>query len=102
MFVDKLFEIVEKEFGVTKEELLSKNRYTDLVIYRRIISYYLRKNGYTFHKVADIMKKDHATIIFYIRTFDDELCYNDTFAICHERVKYKIKALINESKQVSE
>lgn len=102
MFVDKLFEIVEKEFGITKEELLSSNRRRELVVCRRIISYYLYDNGFSFYQIADILKRDRTTMYFYIQNFDEELKYNKMFYKCHERVKYKIKALINESKQVSE
>lgn len=102
MFVDKLFEIVEKEFGITKEELLSSNRRRELVVCRRIISYYLYDNGFSFYQIADILKRDRTTMYFYIQTFDDELKFNKMFYKCHERVKYKIKALINESKQISE
>lgn len=102
MFVDKLFEIVEKEFGITKEELLSSNRRRELVVCRRIISYYLYDNGFSFYQIEDILKRDRTMMYFYIQTFDDELKFNKMFYKCHERVKYKIKALINESKQISE
>ena len=102
MFVDKLFEIVEKEFGVTKEELLSSNRRRELVVCRRIMSYYLYDNGFSFYQIADILKRDRTIMYFYIQKFDDELKFNKMFYKCHERVKYKIKALINEGKQVSE
>lgn len=102
MFVDKLFEIVEKEFGITKDDLLSKSRYEELVVCRRIISYYLYNNGFSFYQIAEFLKRDRTSIIFYIKKFDDELKFNKMFYKCHERVRYKIKELINENKQISE
>lgn len=102
MFVDKLFEIIQKEFCVTKEDLLSKNRRRELVVCRMIISYYLYDNGFSFYQIAEFLKRDRTSMYFYIQTFDNELKYNKMFYKCHERVKYKIKALINENKQISE
>lgn len=102
MFVEKLFETIQKEFCVTKEELLGDNRRQNLVVCRRILSYYLRKHGFTYCKIAEILNKEHSTIMFNVSVFDDEIKYNPFFISCYKRVKNKIDELLNESKQVSE
>ena len=54
--------------GITIEQLKSKTRIRDIVEKRMIIAYFLRnKVGLTFMQVGNSLKKNHATIIHYIK-----------------------------------
>lgn len=62
-----LLSIIEKN---TQINILERKRSRDIVDARMIYSKILREKGYTFPQIAKSMRKDHSTVIHYIKTFD--------------------------------
>lgn len=68
--------IVAQFYGFNPEEIAVKCRKRDLVTTRQVVSwtgYYL---GYSTGEIADIIRKDHATVLHGKDTIDDYLTYN--------------------------
>ena len=45
---------------------IRKRRFTDA---RKMVSYFLREQGWTFSDIGDVMQRDHATAMHHTRTF---------------------------------
>ena len=64
-------EIIEKVcnfWGITEEELFGKERTNLYVKARREVSRELRKLGLSYPSIGKILKKDHTTIIHYLKS----------------------------------
>lgn len=65
---ENVFRAVEKVTGITKEEICSKARHRPIVEARYIWAYIVRnKTNLTLKKMAEIINKDHCSIIFYMK-----------------------------------
>lgn len=71
--IEALKEIVNNVFCV---DLSKVTRERKLVDARRVYSKVLRDRGYTFELIATALKKDHATVIHYMRSVDSILLYD--------------------------
>ena len=68
---DYFAEYCEK-VNISIDQLYSKSRKRDLVEKRMVLMYTLRRSvGMTLHKIADALKKNHATVIYAIKSIDD-------------------------------
>lgn len=59
-------------FGVQFQEIFTGRRYTKLVYAKKVIYWILRREGLTYNQIANIVQKDHETIINGIKTIRDE------------------------------
>jgi len=67
---EEILEIISEECGVNVNDVMKKIRRTELVKVRHIYSAILRKYyGFSYPKIAEIMDKDHTTIIHSVDTF---------------------------------
>lgn len=91
--VDDVITSVCEVMDISKEQLISKNRATDLVTARHLVAYYLR-----FHtlrlpvtQIAKILNRDHSTIVVSGQRLNALLHTKDEF-ICDrfERVKERL------------
>ena len=74
--IDLLFEVTEMVTGISKEDICSKKRHKEYTIPRNIIGYILHKElELTVVKSAKILNRDHSTISFYSKMFNDNLNY---------------------------
>jgi len=62
--IEKALEIIEEY------DLRSKSRKRELVYKRAFLTKYLRSYGIAFHKIGDMLDKNHATCHHYIKVFD--------------------------------
>lgn len=60
-----LLSVIDK----TLEELAIKNRKKDNVKHRQLLAVYLFMQNYTLEEVADIIERDHCTVIHSIKCF---------------------------------
>ena len=61
-----------KKVDMTFEQLYSKSRKRDLVEKRMVLMYTLRKSvGMTLHKIASSLNKNHATIIYAVKSIEN-------------------------------
>ena len=46
---------------------------------RMIIAYHLRTMGWTIYNIAYMLNRDHSTIMYYLKKYDDEYRFNEDF-----------------------
>jgi len=67
---EEILRIIAEENSVNVEDILTRSRKKELVNARHTYSSILKRYyGYTYVRIADIMKKDHTTIIHSVDTF---------------------------------
>ena len=62
--LESLLDFVCKLLGVTVEEAKGPVRFAEIVRARQIYCYFAREMGFTFSKVASVINRDHATVIY--------------------------------------
>jgi chromosomal replication initiation ATPase DnaA len=67
---EEILEIISEECGVNVNDVMKKVRKSELVKVRHMYSAILRKYyGFSYPKIAEIMDKDHTTIIHSVDAF---------------------------------
>jgi len=73
---DTIFEILEKQSGLKKFELIRKVRDSYYVLYRQIGMAVLKNNtNFTLHMIGELFGKDHATVLHSVKAIKN---YGDT------------------------
>ena len=71
-----LIQIIEGACNITLQEIKSSSRRPHLVIARSILGYLLRtETGCTYYRAGEIIGRDHASVIKYVRDFKDNVLY---------------------------
>lgn len=74
---DKIIDLICTAYKVTFDDVKSKSRKRNTVMARQLICYFLYENTkMTLIKVADLLNRDHSTII-YSKDIVKELCFSD-------------------------
>lgn len=68
-----LKDIVNNVFDIDLSKITSERKLVDA---RRIYSKVLRERGYTFEIISKSLKKNHATVIHYMKSIDSILLYD--------------------------
>ena len=70
--IDMLFAVTEAVSGATKDDILSKKREQYISVARNIVGYILHNElGLTVMESGKIIGRDHSTITYYSKVFDD-------------------------------
>lgn len=89
---EQIFDIVGRDYGLTKEQIISRSRKRDCVESRHLIAYIIkRKTRFSLAKIGEMVGgKDHTTIIHSIRTFEDLFGTDSVFRERCENVFAKV------------
>jgi hypothetical protein len=75
----QLKEAIENVTGVSFY-IISESKRDRINVYARMLyAHFARLDGLTVEKIAGEMKKNHSTIIYYLRKFEDENRFNHEF-----------------------
>jgi chromosomal replication initiation ATPase DnaA len=76
---EKLFKVIQKEFGVTQEQIASKSRKRAIVVYRQLFCYFVMEHRILSLKaVGDLIgNRDHTTVIHSVNTIKDLIDVED-------------------------
>jgi hypothetical protein len=77
--------------GVSFYEIVGDSRERNHVYARMIYACFCRKQGATVTGIAKEMKRNHSTIIYYLKKYNDDFRFNKCFRELAERVTNKIK-----------
>lgn len=78
--VEKILDKGCKLWGVTMNDVLGRSRKQPIPLVRAMIAKTIREvYGYPFMKIGDILNRNHATIIHYLKMYDAEYKYNKEF-----------------------
>lgn len=95
----ELKEIVDKVFG---EDIRIKRRTRNLIDARRVFSKILHDRGYTFSSIGIFLKKNHATIVHYLKDINiflkQEQDFLTKYIICRDAFE-KDREVLNLIKQ---
>jgi chromosomal replication initiator protein len=89
---EQIFDIVGQDYGLTKEQIISRSRKRECVESRHLIAYIIkRKTRFSLAKIGEMVGgKDHTTIIHSIRTFEDLFGTDSVFRERCENVFTKV------------
>ena len=76
---DQLFQIIQQQTGLTREQITGKRRQERLVYARRIICLYMKDAGYTTPEIGDAINRDRTNVTHILKTNDDQYRYNNNF-----------------------
>lgn len=83
-------EAIAEAMGISFVDIVGPSRERKQVYARMIFAQYCREQGATVQRIADEMKHNHSTIVYYIRKYKDDYKFNPEF---RERVKQVENAL---------
>ena len=88
----QIFEIVGREYGLTKEEIISRSRKRECVESRHLMAYIIkRKTRFSLKNIGERLGgRDHTTIIHSVRTFEDLFETDSTFRERCENIFYRV------------
>ena len=81
---------IAEAMGISFVDIVGPSRERKQVYARMIFAHHCREQGATVQRIADEMKHNHSTIVYYIRKYKDDYQYNPEF---RERVKQVENAL---------
>ena len=83
-------EAIAEAMGISFVDIVGPSRERKQVYARMIFAFHCREQGATIQRIADEMKHNHSTIVYYIRKYKDDYRFNPEF---RERVKEVENAL---------
>lgn len=99
--VEKFKKIINEVFSI---DLESESRKREVVDARKVYTKILRDNGYRYEAIANSIKKDHSTIVHYIKNINNILSYDkhlmDKYIACELAFirikKYELNDMLND------
>ena len=89
---DRIISKVSQKYCISKEDIYSKKRSSDIALARHVCVYLLRKlSDMPYKQIGRLFSKDHSTIMHSFSTIEDEIQHNTQLEI-------EIKELIDELK----
>ena len=79
METERLFEIIERQTGLTRDILTSRCRNEELVYARSAIVIHLIENGYTFSAAGKKINRSHPTVCYIRKQHEDNMKYNPKY-----------------------
>lgn len=75
---EKVIQIVAEFFGITTQDILSKNQKRECVLPRQISMYFCRtKLKIPYTKLGEVFSRDHSTVMSSVRSIENHLASND-------------------------
>ena len=65
--IPKIIQAVCEKWGITEEELVGSSRINLFVLARKEVSIELKSLGLSYPSIGRILKKDHTSIIHYLK-----------------------------------
>ncbi|MDR1652898.1 MAG: DUF4406 domain-containing protein [Prevotellaceae bacterium] len=90
-----IYEVMDVSFY----DIVSENRKRNNVYARMIYAYFSKKRGATITGIATEIRRNHSTVIYYLKKFEDEMKYNSFFRGIVNIIEIAIKS--KEMPQIS-
>ncbi len=83
--IELIIDCVSKNYGISKEEILSSSRKKNANLARQAVIYLLRNYAKkNLKEIAQLLKKEHSTIIYHLKNFEKKLKENRVFKMHFE------------------
>jgi chromosomal replication initiation ATPase DnaA len=77
--------------GVSFYEITNKRRKRNFVFARMIYAYFCEKQGATVTEIAEEIKHNHSTVIYYLKKFKEEKQFNPKFRRIANSIEIALK-----------
>ena len=92
--VDKIFAVVYKKYGISREEIAGKSREKEIVAARHVVHYLIRRvTEMSYPNISKLTNRNHATIMSSMEAINKKLVSSPGFAI---EIKNLIKDITGE------
>jgi len=92
--VDKIFAIVYKKYGISREQIAGKSREKDIVAARHILNYLVRTvTEMSYPNLAKLTNRNHATVMASMEAVNKKMITNPSFSV---EIKNLIKDITGE------
>ena len=75
----RLINCIANLYDITSEDILGKCRKAHMSESRVIIAHILRYIGYSLTEIGEILNRDHSSVIYYLKTFENRYKYEVSF-----------------------
>lgn len=89
-FIKKLIEVIKEVTGLDFDQYTDKSREKNKVYARMIFSVQMFKDWNGISSTGRIINRDHATVLYYLKKYPDEVRYNKEFRELAERVEDRL------------
>ena len=90
METNRLFRIIERETGLTREQITSDSREEELVNARRILCFYLNERKMAQRTIAKTLNRHRTTIVGMIKEHETQYRYNAKFRRLFDEINFKL------------
>ncbi len=95
--VDKIFAVVYKKYGISREEIAGKSREKEIVAARHVVHYLIRRvTEMSYPNISKLTNRNHATIMSSMDAINKKLVSSPGFAI---EIKNLIKDITGEESE---
>jgi len=70
---NRVMEVVTERTGVTRKQILARSRKQHIVLARQTVCWLMRSRKHRLHHIAELMKREHGTVIHACRAINDRL-----------------------------
>ena len=90
--IDKIFQTTCQKWGVSLNDVCSRNRKREFVFTRMTIAYFLRMyTSLSTTEIGRLINRDHTAILYYLKTYDSEFRFNEVFRNFAESIKEELE-----------
>lgn len=82
---DEIKKIVSKVTYVDVDSIVSKSRKQKCFFARMLCAVLLRECNYSLYNIGEAINRDHATVIYYLKTHGTELDYNSEYRSMYKK-----------------
>ena len=95
---DKIIQTVCKIWNVSLGDVCGRSRKRDVVYTRMTIAYFLRQyTKLSTTEIGNLINRNHATIIHYLKAYDSEFRFNKDFRNFAESIKEVLDDILKDS-----
>jgi len=92
--VDKIFAVVYKKYGISREQIAGKSREKEIVAARHILNYLVRTiTEMSYPNLAKLTNRNHATVMASMEAINKKMITNPAFSV---EIKNLIKDITGE------
>lgn len=91
--IDQIFKAIDRETGVTREQITGKSRLQQIVYARAIAAWFLRQSGLSYPQIGKVINRQHCTVIYHLRKHDDECTYNREYRKMFDKINNAMTCL---------
>jgi len=92
--VDKIFSVVYKKYGISREQIAGKSREKEIVAARHILNYLVRTvTEMSYPNLAKLTNRNHATVMASMEAINKKMVTNPAFGV---EIKNLIKDITGE------